>query len=113
MTIIPHPFQQLSKDETCLARDIIKQCHPHEVIEFRVISLQEPPKAELLVFLDIEHREAVSSTSPRPTRLAKCLYDTIGSDKVPRYNESVVDLGQQSRIQHDIIPQDISPSLTV
>jgi primary-amine oxidase len=113
MVVVPHPLQHLSKDETCLARDILVQCHPDVIIEFREIGLQEPPKAELCVFLDLEHKGAVSSTTPRPPRLAKCHYDTIGSDKVPQYHESVIDLGQQSRIEHQVVSQDISPSLTM
>jgi hypothetical protein len=32
---------------------------------------------------------------------------------VPRYNESVVDLNTGERIKHEIVSQDISPSLTV
>ncbi|KIW08673.1 uncharacterized protein PV09_00624 [Verruconis gallopava] len=113
MASIPHPLQHLSKEETCLARDILKQSHSGEIIEFREISLLEPPKAELTVFLDLEHKGLLSASSPRPQRLAKCHYDTIGSDKIPRYNESIVDLGQKARIKHEVIPQDISPALTI
>ncbi len=90
--VVPHPLQNLSRDEICLARDIVIGFHPDTILEFREISLKEPPKAELLLFLDEEHCGKVASNTLRPPRLAKCHYDTICSDRIPRYNEAVVDL---------------------
>lgn len=110
---LPHPLQHLSKDETILARDIIKRSHPDTVIEFREIGLKEPDKAELLPFLELEHSGTLCSSTPRPTRLAKCHYDTIGSDRLPRYNEAIVNLDQSIRLEHRVIDQDVSPALTM
>jgi primary-amine oxidase len=112
-TSIPHPLSHLNRAETELARDVLLKYHVDELIEFRQIGLREPPKAELLAFLDLEHRGEVSSTTSRPARLANCQYDVIGKDRVPRYNESVIDLNTQERVKHEVISQDISPCLTM
>ena len=51
-----HPLTILSPDETNLARDLVRAAHPaNTVIDFREIYLQEPPKAQLLEFLALEH----------------------------------------------------------
>lgn len=85
----PHPLDILSVDETNVARDAILSMHPDVVVDFREIYLQEPAKEELKKFLDLEHSAHLSSTSPRPKRLAKCQYDVVGADRVPEYHESV------------------------
>lgn len=113
MGLIPHPLQHLTFEETKAARDIIIKCHANEIIEFREIGVQEPSKAELLKFLELEHQGQLKEDSPRPSRLARCHYDTIGSDRTPRYNESLVDLNLLKRVGHEIIPEDISPALTM
>lgn len=110
---IPHPLQDLSREEMLIARDIIAESHPGVVIEFREICLQEPPKVEMLKFLELEHKGAVSDSTVRPARQALCHYDTIGSDKLPRYNESIVDVNSRIRVVHDVISTDIAPSLTL
>lgn len=112
MTTLPHPLQHLSQEETCVARDLIAASHPGTVIEFREIGLHEPPKAELLLFLGVEHRGVLSETTPRPARQAMVRYDTIGSDRLPRYNEAVVDVRNKEIVQHELMSQDISPGLT-
>jgi primary-amine oxidase len=111
--VIPHPLQHLNKAETELVVKILRQHHPDDVIEFRQISLQEPPKAELLVFLDLEHAGKITDTTARPARVAHCQYDTIGSDRLPKHNEAVVDLSQEKRIEHKLMGKDVAPSLTV
>lgn len=98
-----HPLRILSIEETAQARDIILTQHPKEVIVFREIFLQEPAKAELIKYLDLEHSGRLSPTSPRPARLAKCQYDVIGSDKIPYYHESTVDVENKTRVKHEIV----------
>jgi primary-amine oxidase len=113
MATVPHPLRDLSIEETRVVRDLVAKCHPNEVVEFREIGIQEPPKAELLAFLELEHSGQISSTTPRPARLARCYYDTINSNRKGRYNESVVDLDKRTRIEHEVVSEDISPALTV
>lgn len=112
---VPHPLQHLNKVETELAVSILREAHPGEVIEFRQIGLQEPAKAELLAFLDLEHAGKVDRGTKRPKRLATCQYDTITSAEkgVVVYNEAVVDLDAKERVSHQVVPMGMSPSLTV
>ncbi|KAK7548665.1 putative copper amine oxidase [Phyllosticta paracitricarpa] len=109
----PHPLQILSLEETQRARDIVLALHPGTAIDFREIFLQEPSKAELKKFLDIEHSGYLSPTSPRPPRLAKCMYDVIGSDRVPQYQESIIDVERGQRVAHEVIGKDFQATLTL
>lgn len=108
-----HPLQILSASETGRARDIVLAQHPGEVIDFREVYLQEPAKADLIKFLDLEHSGRLTPTSPRPPRLAKCQYDVIGADKIPYYHEAVVDVENGRRVKHEIIGKEHHASLTL
>lgn len=108
-----HPLAILSETETNLARDVVKAAHPKTVIDFREIYLQEPPKAQLLEFLAIEHAGRLSPTTPRPPRLALAQYDVIGSDRIPQYQESVIDLATAKRIQHTVVGKQHHAALTL
>lgn len=100
----PHPLQQLSYQETVLAKDIILSEHDqNEVILLREIFLEEPPKAELKKFLALEHAGSLTESSSRPSRLARCQYDVIGSEKVPYFHEAVVDVNKKARIEHEVV----------
>jgi primary-amine oxidase len=108
-----HPLSILSIDETNLAREIVLAHHDKEVIDFREIFLQEPTKAELVKYLQLEHSGRLSPTSARPARLAKCQYDVIGSDRIPSYHECVVDIGSKQRIKHEVIGKEHQAALTL
>jgi len=108
-----HPLQTLSSEETIRARDVVLAQHPGDVIDFREIFLQEPAKAELSIYLDLEHSGRLSPTSPRPPRLAKCQYDVIGSDKIPYYHESIVHVEKGERVKHEIIGKQHHAALTL
>lgn len=108
-----HPFQILSQEETSRARDIVLAQHDNEVVDFREIYLKEPAKADMVAFLELEHAGQLSSTSPRPARLAKCQYDVIGSDKIPYYHESIVDVDNGTRVKHEIIGKQHQAALTL
>jgi len=108
-----HPLQQLSRRETELAREVLLAQHGREAIVFREIYLQEPPKDELLRFLELEHAGQLSDSSTRPARLAKCQYDVIGSDKIPSFHESIIDIGARNRVKHEIIGKEHHAALTL
>ncbi|KAF2862778.1 putative copper amine oxidase [Piedraia hortae CBS 480.64] len=108
-----HPFKSLSRSEVETAREVILNLHPDEVIVFREIYLQEPPKSEVLAFLELEHSGKLTSSSKPPARLAKCQYDVIGKDKVPAYNEAFVDLNTKERVHHEVVGTEHHASLTV
>ncbi|KAF2726736.1 copper amine oxidase-like protein [Polyplosphaeria fusca] len=111
----PHPFQTLGVEETRIAREVILSSHPDAVVDFREIYLQEPEKALMKQYLDLEHASTPgqSPASKRPPRLAKCQYDIIGSDKIPEYHESVVDIESKKRVKHEVIGKEFHASLTL
>ncbi|KAK5169750.1 uncharacterized protein LTR77_005728 [Saxophila tyrrhenica] len=113
MAPTPHPLMSLSIDETTQARDIILDAHPGASIYFRIVSLLEPPKAELTAFLDAEHSGRLTSSTPRPARLAEVKYDAIErGSKVPVYQEAWVDIDGKKVVQHELIDTEFHASLT-
>lgn len=109
----PHPLNILSLAETQKARQLVLDHHPDVVVDFREIFLQEPPKAELTAFLDLEHSGQLISSSSQPARLAKCQYDVIGSDKIPEYHESIVNVETGKRTKHEVIGKQHHAALTL
>jgi primary-amine oxidase len=101
----PHPFKILNTEETRVARDTVLSLHKDAVVDFREIFLQEPEKELMKVYLESEHaaRPGQSPTSKRPPRLAKVMYDVIGSDRIPEYNESIIDIEQKKRVRHEVV----------
>ena len=109
----PHPLDQLSISETNIARETILDARHNSVIEFRSIALEEPPKAELLAFLDVERNGFLSSRTRRPARVARVQYDVVRADKRHEYAESLVDLDKKSEIFHRVVDKMHQPSLTM
>lgn len=109
----PHPLSSLSIDEVKIARELTLKNHPDAVIDFRKISSLEPPKAEVVKFLELEHSGRVDSSTPRPARQAQVKYDVVEAKKAPQYCESVVDLGSKTIVSHEIIQLPFQPSLTM
>lgn len=103
----PHPLQQLSVQESRQAKDILLASHSkNEAIIIREIFLHEPKKVELQKYLELEHSGSLTSTSSRPAREAFIQYDVLGSNKIPYFNEAVIDLDTQARTQHEVIGKD-------
>lgn len=114
MAASPHPLSALSIDETNLARDITLACHPGDFLYFRQILLHEPPKDDVLPFLELEHSGKVSRDTPRPQRLAKIQYDLITKGKNPlQCQESIIDLQLKKRVGHNIVAKGYRASLTM
>ncbi|KAJ9603955.1 hypothetical protein H2200_011477 [Cladophialophora chaetospira] len=106
----PHPLDILSAAETNAARDLILSLHPNAVLSFREIFLEEPPKQQLIQFLTVEH---AGKTAPAPTRRALVQYDVIGSDRVPEFHESVINLDAQKRESQTVVDKSHHASLTL
>ncbi|ROT35252.1 copper amine oxidase [Sodiomyces alkalinus F11] len=60
----PHPFDPLRPEEISLAAEIVKTWTGDDVV-FRAITLAEPPKKDMVSFLDIE-RAGPGAQSPAP-----------------------------------------------
>lgn len=101
----PHPFKTLNVEETRVARDVVLSLHPDVVVDFREIYLQEPEKELMKQYLEAE-KSGQSPSSKRPPRLVKCQYDVVGSDKIPEYNESVIDIEVKKRVKHVVVPKE-------
>jgi primary-amine oxidase len=110
---LPHPLSALSLRETNLARDIVKEAHPGAFLYFRQSYLFEPPKEEVLKFLELEHSAALHTASPRPDRCAQVFYDIIGGDTKAQYYESVVDLTKRTIVEQQIVSPEHQSSLTM
>ncbi|GJN68177.1 copper amine oxidase 1 [Purpureocillium lilacinum] len=110
---VPHPLSDLTVAEINRARDIVLGLHPGSVIDFRSIYLLEPPKSEVVPFLDLEHAGKLKASTPRPARLAQVRYDIIGGAKAAEYHESVIDVSSSKRVKHDIVGTEHHASLTI
>ena len=110
---VPHPLSDLTVAEISRARDIVLGLHPGSVIDFRSIYLLEPPKSEVVPFLDLEHAGKLKASTPRPARLAQVRYDIIGGAKAAEYHESVIDVSSSKRVKHDIVGTEHHASLTM
>ncbi|KAH8679122.1 copper amine oxidase [Ilyonectria robusta] len=111
---IPHPLSALSLSETNQARDIVLALHPGTIVNFRTVYLTEPPKAEVVPFLALEHAGKVNELTPRPARLAEARYDVVrNGQNRPEYHESVVDLRTSQRVKHQIVGSEHHASLTM
>jgi primary-amine oxidase len=109
----PHPLEQLTIAECNQARDFVRRSHKDAVIDFRTISLEEPPKAQLQKFLEIEHSGKLGSNTSRPDRLARVSYDVIGDDKIPQFHESIIDVRNGVEVSHEIIDAKHHAALTM
>lgn len=110
---IPHPFSDLTVDETTQARDLVLELHPGTVIDFRAIYLLEPPKVDVTPFLELEHAGRLTAATPRPARLAQVRYDVIGGSKTHEYHESVIDLRAAKCVSHQVVGPEHHAGLTV
>ncbi|RAL61795.1 hypothetical protein DID88_002858 [Monilinia fructigena] len=90
----PHPLTQLSPEESQKARD------------------RNHPKAELQKFLEIEHNGALNASTPYPKRASRVCYDVIGSNKIPQYHESLVDVEEGVEVSSEIVSTAHHASLT-
>ncbi|CRK31911.1 hypothetical protein BN1723_014575 [Verticillium longisporum] len=113
MTQIPHPLSALTVAESDAARDAVLAAHEGAVLKFRLIFLLEPPKAEVIAFLDLEHAGKVTAETPRPIRTAQVHYDVIGGDNAAVYQESVVDLSSEKVVDTKIVAKVHQASLVL
>lgn len=109
----PHPLFPLSVEESHRVRDIVLGSHKSSIIDFRVIALEEPPKAELQPFLDLESAGKLQPNTPRPARLARANYDVIGRDKIAKYCESLIDVRSGVVVNQTVVEKPAHAALTL
>ncbi len=108
-----HPLIPLSIEESHRVRDIVLGSHKSSIIDFRTISLEEPPKAELQPFLELENSGKLEASTPRPARLARANYDVIGRDKIAKYCESLIDVRSGRVVDQTVVEKPAHAALTL
>jgi hypothetical protein len=108
-----HPLAQLRSPEIDVARQVVTKARSACLLLFRDIFTEEPKKAELVPFLNAEHSGQLSDETPRPPRLARVQYDTIGEDGSHAYTESVINIHTREEVVHRIVDKDCQPPLTL
>jgi primary-amine oxidase len=108
-----HPLAQLRSPEIDVARQVVTKARSGCLLLFRDIFTEEPAKAELVPFLDAEHSGQLTDKTPRPPRLARVQYDTIGEDGSHAYTESVINIHTREEVLHRIVDKDCQPPLTL
>ncbi|GME23646.1 Copper amine oxidase [Neofusicoccum parvum] len=96
---IPHPFDPLTPEEIRLASTILRNELVGNEIVFRVVTLREPPKKEMIPFLDSEH-SASGPTTP-PARVAKIQAYVGHPGTKKNFTEFMVDLGRMSILSRE------------
>lgn len=104
-TPTPHPLAELSQPEFLAARDAIVKIHgTSESLFFRALYLHEPPKAELLPFLEAEHAGRLTEATPRPTRAASVEYDVLTAD-AQVFHRAIVEVASGNVLSNEAIPR--------
>ncbi|KAL2754121.1 hypothetical protein ACRALDRAFT_2043193 [Sodiomyces alcalophilus JCM 7366] len=101
---VPHPLAPLSRAEFERTRDtVVKLYEPDSSLFFRSIYLHEPPRTDLVSFLQAEHEGTLTDSTPRPPRLAMVQYDVIhAATKQLQYTQSIVDLNLSSEVERRV-----------
>ena len=100
----PHPLDPLSLEESNTIREVVlKYQSADAIVKFRTIALEEPPKQELVQFLELEHSGTLTSSSPRPARIAKVQFDVIRTPSDYDYVESWIDTLHSKEVQHRVV----------
>ncbi|KAL9094373.1 MAG: hypothetical protein Q9165_003223 [Trypethelium subeluteriae] len=87
----PHPFAPLSAEEIRHAAQLLRGVWPADTnIYFKSITLEEPPKAEVLAFLESEHR---GSKQPHIARKAFVAYYLRGTNK---FHEAIANISENT-----------------
>lgn len=92
-----HPLAPLAASEITTTATLVKRRWPaHTDLHFKVITLEEPPKAEVITYLEAEHR---GRPLPRISRKAFVNYYIRNTNK---FHEAVVDLSA-GRVQRNVL----------
>ncbi|KAK7433211.1 hypothetical protein QQZ08_000146 [Neonectria magnoliae] len=110
---LPHPLAQLSRGEFLKARDVIVKLHGAEAsLFFRSIYLNEPKRADVVAFLEVEHAGTLSDATERPPRQALVEYDFITTDD-HTYTRTVVDVVSGDVVSNEAVGRSSQPYFTV
>ncbi|KAF2450204.1 hypothetical protein P171DRAFT_377133 [Karstenula rhodostoma CBS 690.94] len=96
----PHPFDPLTPAEISKAAEIVRSRYMGQDVNFRVITLKEPPKDEMIAFLNQEHRKSPVERVPiRCARVEITLKIAAGGNEL---HEIHVDLTESSILKQQV-----------
>ncbi|KAI9894915.1 MAG: hypothetical protein M1814_000135 [Vezdaea aestivalis] len=107
----PHPLVQLTVEEHEAARQALLSSYPDDLLQFRSLFLEEPPKAQLQRFLEAE-REG-STRLQHPPRVARVQYDVVHKNGAHDYSEALIDVASAEVTWRQIVDSDYQPSFTM
>ncbi|KAJ5780105.1 hypothetical protein N7457_005265 [Penicillium paradoxum] len=96
-----HPFDPLSPSEITKAAEVVRELLQGKCLNFRVITLKEPPKREMIAFLDTEHLGQPQLS--RPVRIAYVQVIVCGDSGPNELTELLVDLDRGVVTQREIL----------
>ncbi|KAJ5312024.1 hypothetical protein PENANT_c022G05685 [Penicillium antarcticum] len=94
-----HPFDPLSPREIAKAAQIVRREFNGHDLNFRVITLQEPPKQQMVAFLAKEHLDETQTS--HPPRAARVQVTIPSASKSYEFVELLVDLDSARLIKKD------------
>ncbi|KAE8155154.1 copper amine oxidase [Aspergillus avenaceus] len=101
MTTNTHPFDPLQPEEISKAADIVRSALEGKTPAFRVITLQEPSKEQMIPFLEKEH---AGQSIPCPNRTARAEVIVRGNGDKNELIELRVDLDSSVVIKKQHLP---------
>ncbi|KAK4133513.1 hypothetical protein BT67DRAFT_383051 [Trichocladium antarcticum] len=101
-----HPFDPLTPGEIQLAATILQHHVPESGIVFRVITLWEPPKAEMVPFLDLEHGGDKMATPPARVARVQAYVDKVLSEFKVHLDQQAVIAHESLHVRHSHIDAD-------
>ncbi|KAK8124383.1 uncharacterized protein PG998_000142 [Apiospora kogelbergensis] len=110
----PHPLHPLSISESLVVRDVIRSAHPPQaVFKFRILHLEEPPKALLTQFQELEHSGSLDASSPRRPHQVCVHYDVIFGGQPPCSYEVLVDMKTKKVVPSESVQEGAQPAFTL
>lgn len=89
-TVVPqkqlnlHPLAPLSADEISVAAGLVRNLWPAGTdLHYKAVTLEEPPKAQVLPFLEAEHGRGPVPSIQRKAFVNYYLRNTVGSNSFP------------------------------
>ncbi|TQV92114.1 copper amine oxidase 1 [Cordyceps javanica] len=107
-----HPLDSLSCDEIRIASNAVRLARKTPLF-FRNVFNLEPPKIELVPFLEAERAGFPNPDTPRPPRRACAQYDVIENDGKRYYMESTIDLATGEEIATRVLQKHQRAAFTV
>ncbi|EGX52043.1 hypothetical protein AOL_s00043g433 [Orbilia oligospora ATCC 24927] len=107
-----HPLDPLSATEISVASSLIKAKHLGKRFQFRYVTLVEPPKKQLTVYLDEEL--AGRAPSQKPDRIVEALYSVFDNETGWSYKcyESIVNLTTSQVVKEQPLPEGAAEPLS-